>query len=79
MRAVCSAVTKPVNVLAVPGFTVAALAEAGVKRISLGSKLATAAFSGLDAAAREILDHGSFEFSRQGVNFARLQALFGEG
>ena len=79
VKAVCSAVTKPVNVLAVPGFTVPALAEAGAKRISLGSKLATAAFSGLDAAAREILDNGSFEFSRKGVTFGRLQALFGEG
>mgnify|MGYP001156570495 FL=1 len=76
VRAVCSAVSKPVNVLAVPGFTVAALAEAGVKRVSLGSKLATAAFSGLEGAAREILDHGTFDFSRAGVSYARLQALF---
>ncbi|CAG1009005.1 MAG: isocitrate lyase/phosphoenolpyruvate mutase family protein [Rhizobiaceae bacterium] len=76
VRAVCSAVTKPVNVLAVPGFTVAALAEAGVKRVSLGSKLAVAAFSGLDEAAREILDHGTFDFARKGVSYARLQGLF---
>lgn len=76
VRAVCSAVSKPVNVLAVPGFTVAALAEAGVKRVSLGSKLATAAFSGLEGAAREILDQGTFGFSRGGVSYARLQALF---
>lgn len=76
VRAVCSAVTKPVNVLAVSGFTVAALAEAGVKRVSLGSKLAVAAFSGLDEAAREILDHGTFDFARKGVSYARLQGLF---
>ena len=76
VRAVCSAVSKPVNVLAVPGFTVAALAEAGVKRVSLGSKLATAAFSGLEGAAREILDQGTFGFARGGVSYARLQALF---
>ncbi|MGO4838407.1 isocitrate lyase/phosphoenolpyruvate mutase family protein, partial [Rhizobiaceae sp. 2RAB30] len=37
VRTVCQAVTKPVNVLAVPGFTVAQLAEAGARRISLGS------------------------------------------
>ncbi len=79
VRAVCSAVSKPVNVLAVPGFTVAELAGAGARRVSLGSKLAVAAFTGLDAAAREIIDHGSFGFSRAGVSYARLQALFAGG
>src|SRR5690606_35622413 len=36
VEAVCQAVSRPVNVLLQPGFTVAALSEAGVKRISLG-------------------------------------------
>ena len=44
VRTICSSVTKPVNVLAVPGFTVSNLAEAGAKRISLGSKLTTFAY-----------------------------------
>jgi 2-methylisocitrate lyase-like PEP mutase family enzyme len=72
----CAAVTKPVNVLAIPGFTVAGLAEAGVARISLGSKLSTAAFGAVEAAAREMLDHGTFEYARKGTSFARLQAMF---
>ena len=64
------------NVLATPNFTVKALAEAGAKRISLGSKLTTAAFGSLQAASREMLDKGGFEFSKQGVGFGDLQALF---
>jgi 2-methylisocitrate lyase-like PEP mutase family enzyme len=76
IRTVCSAVSKPVNVLATPDFTVTMLAEAGARRISLGSKLTTAAFGVLQAAAREMLDKGSFEFSKQGVAFGDLQALF---
>ncbi len=51
VRTVCAAVSKPVNVLAVRGFTVAALHEAGVRRVSLGSKLTTAAFGAVRRAA----------------------------
>jgi 2-methylisocitrate lyase-like PEP mutase family enzyme len=76
VRKVCAAVTKPVNVLAVPGMTVAALKDAGAKRISLGSKLTNYAFGAVEKAAREMLDQGSFEFSRDGMSFARLQAMF---
>lgn len=76
VRAVCSAVSRPVNVLAVPGFSLAALAEAGAKRISLGSKLSNYAFGMLERAAHEMLDKGTFEFSRDAMAFARLQAMF---
>ncbi len=76
VRAICSSVSKPVNVLAVPGFTVAALAGAGAKRISLGSKLTAYAFGMLEKASREILQEGSFEFSRDAMAFASLQKMF---
>jgi 2-methylisocitrate lyase-like PEP mutase family enzyme len=79
VRTVCASVTKPVNVLAVPGFSVAALAEAGARRISLGSKLTTAAFGAVEAAAREMLDQGTFEFARKGASFGALQKLFSSG
>ena len=39
IRALCDAVSKPVNVLGLPGLTVAEIAEAGAKRISVGSLL----------------------------------------
>lgn len=76
VRTVCSAVSKPVNVLTRPDFTFAALQEAGAKRISLGSKLTTAAFGAVRRAAREMLDEGSFEFSKDEMPFVELQKLF---
>ena len=76
VRAICSAVGKPVNILAVPEFTVAELAGAGVKRISLGSKLTTAAFGAVERAAAEILRDGSFGFAREAMPFAKLQKMF---
>ena len=68
--------TKPVNVLAVPSLTVKALAEAGVRRISLGSKLVTFAYGMIENASREILRDGTFGFARAGMAFSRVQALF---
>src|SRR3954469_13906873 len=50
VRAVCAAVAKPVNFMAgIKGksFTVAALSEAGVKRVSLATSLYRAAMAGL--------------------------------
>jgi len=77
VRTVCSAVTRPVNVLAVPGFTLDGLREAGAIRISLGSKLSTAAFGAVRRAIDEMLAAGSFEFARQAMAFGELQELFG--
>ena len=62
VRAVCSAVSRPVNVLAVAGFTVPQLAEAGVRRVSLGGALSRAAVTAFFRAAREVREEGSFHF-----------------
>jgi 2-methylisocitrate lyase-like PEP mutase family enzyme len=65
VRAVCAAVSKPVNFMAgIKGksFTVAELAAAGVKRISLATSLYRAAMTGLLAAANEVHDHGTFNY-----------------
>ena len=52
---------KPVNVLASPNFaTVAELAAAGVRRISVGGALARTAWTGFLVAAREIAEQGTF-------------------
>lgn len=76
VRTICSAVSRPVNVLAVPGFTVAALAEGGASRVSLGSRLTTYAFGMLQKASREMLEQGTFDFLRDGMTFAALQGMF---
>ncbi len=65
VRAVCSAVSKPVNFMAgIPGktFAVAELAAAGVKRISLATSLYRAAVTGLLVAAREVKESGTFAY-----------------
>jgi len=65
VRAVCAALSRPVNFMAgIKGrsFSVAELAEAGVRRISLASSLYRAAMSGLVGAAREVREQGSFAY-----------------
>lgn len=65
VRTVCQAVSKPVNFMAgVKGrsFSVAELAAAGVKRISLATALHRAAMTGLIQAAREVQTSGTFQF-----------------
>ena len=65
VRAVCAAVSKPVNFMAgIRGksFTVAELTAAGVRRISLATSLYRAAMAGLLAAAREVKDQGTFGY-----------------
>ena len=65
VRAVCAAVSKPVNFMAgIKGksFTVPDLAAAGVKRISLATSLFRAAMTGLLTAATEVKDHGTFGY-----------------
>ena len=62
VRLVTGALSKPVNVLApmLKGVTVAQLADAGVKRISVGGAMARAAITALLRAGMEILDQGGF-------------------
>ena len=60
IRAVCDAVSKPVNVLARRGLTFATIAEAGAQRISVGGSLTWTTVNALADAATEIRDHGDF-------------------
>jgi 2-methylisocitrate lyase-like PEP mutase family enzyme len=60
IRAVCGAVSKPVNVLAHKGLTVAEITEAGGQRISVGGALTWVAVGALAAAAERIRDDGDF-------------------
>jgi 2-methylisocitrate lyase-like PEP mutase family enzyme len=63
IRAVIESVDRPVNVLALPGApTVAELADAGVKRVSVGGAFAFAALGAAVAAGRELLDQGTYSF-----------------
>jgi 2-methylisocitrate lyase-like PEP mutase family enzyme len=81
IKAVVEAVApKPVNVLmsAHTGLTVADLADLGVRRISVGSSLARAAWTGFMRAARGIAEEGSFIGSSDTVPFAEINGFFRE-
>ena len=79
IRAVTSAVTKPVNVVmsaADPALTAAQLAEAGVKRISVGGALSRLALAGFLEGAREMKDSGGFTWMRRTVPTSELKPVF---
>jgi 2-methylisocitrate lyase-like PEP mutase family enzyme len=58
IRAVCEAVSKPVNVLAVPQLTVLQITAAGAQRISVGGALTWVAAKAVADAATAIRDSG---------------------
>jgi 2-methylisocitrate lyase-like PEP mutase family enzyme len=58
IRAVCQAVSRPVNVLALPSLTVPEIVEAGGQRISVGGGLTWVAVKAMADAAAEIRDTG---------------------
>ena len=58
IRAVCAAVSRPVNVLALPGLSVPEIAAAGAQRVSVGGGLTWVAVSAMAAAAKAIRESG---------------------
>jgi 2-methylisocitrate lyase-like PEP mutase family enzyme len=58
IRAVCEAVSKPVNVLAVPALSASEVFEAGAQRISVGGSLTWVAVKAFADAAIAIRDDG---------------------
>ena len=78
VKAVCAAVSKPVNfMVGIKGksFSVAELTSAGVKRISLATALYRAAMTGLLDAIHEVKDTGQFGFLDKCVTTAELNKL----
>src|ERR1700735_2731731 len=82
IRAVCAAVApRAVNALAGgkgSGLTVANLAAAGVRRISVGSALTRAAFGAFLRGAREIAERGTFTFGDDAASFAEISEFMSE-
>ena len=79
IKAIVTAVNpKPVNVLvsANTGLSVSDLAELGVRRISVGSALARAAWTGFIRAAKAIAEEGQFTGFEGSAPFDELNAFF---
>ncbi|MEU9006512.1 isocitrate lyase/phosphoenolpyruvate mutase family protein [Streptomyces sp. NPDC048551] len=77
IRAVCSAVGRPVNVLMTGALklSVADLGDLGVRRVSTGSALSRAALGALVRAAREITESGTFDFGLDALPYADANEL----
>ncbi len=75
---VVRSVDRPVNVLARPGLPpVAALAEVGVRRVSVGGAFAFAALGTAVAAARELREQGTYDYwESAGTGVAAARAAF---
>jgi len=79
IKAIVDAVApKPVNVLmgSYTGLQLSDLAELGVRRVSVGSALARAAWTGFIRAARAMAENGRFDGLQGAVSFAELNDLF---
>ena len=58
IAAVCEAVSRPVNVLALPGLSVAEIVDAGAQRVSVGGALTWVAVGAMADAARTLREAG---------------------
>ncbi|MDP3841918.1 MAG: isocitrate lyase/phosphoenolpyruvate mutase family protein [Oxalobacteraceae bacterium] len=79
IAAVVSSVDRPLNVvMGLQGvqLSVAALSDIGVKRISVGSALSRAALGAFLRAAREMQQHGTFDFANEAVSYQEISAMF---
>lgn len=80
VRAITGALTRPVNMLITPlkGVTVSQLAEAGVKRISIGGAMMRAVIGTIVGGSREMLDAGRFDWMEDMLPTAEIDALFSQ-
>ena len=79
IRTVVASVGKPVNVVMShgdPSLTLAQLADAGVKRVSVGGSLSRLALAAFLRGAREMADKGAFTWMRETVASRELKAVF---
>jgi len=82
LQTLCSAVSLPVNVvvgLRTKGFTTQNLSATGVRRASLGSTLARAAYGAAINALQQNLDSGSFELAETAMDYASVNQLLKAG
>jgi 2-methylisocitrate lyase-like PEP mutase family enzyme len=79
IAAVVSSVDKPVNVImgrAGARLGLAELSQMGVRRISVGSALARTALGIFLRAAREMKEHGTFDFAKDAVSPKEINPMF---
>jgi 2-methylisocitrate lyase-like PEP mutase family enzyme len=78
VRTVCQAVTKPVNVVMGPSaltHSLDDLAQAGVKRVSVGGNFPRVAYTALQKAGEELLGPGTFNWAKGMLTHAQVNEL----
>ena len=81
IAALVRSVDRPVNVLAGldgTAFSLAELADLGVKRVSVGSALARTALGAVLTAAKEMRTKGTFSYAKRAPRLPDLNAAFGK-
>jgi 2-methylisocitrate lyase-like PEP mutase family enzyme len=77
LASLVKAVSLPVNVMAWPGApTVAEFQAAGVRRVSLGTAVAQAAYALAQRAATEVLTKGTYYELEDAIDFGTLNGFF---
>lgn len=79
IRTIASSVSRPLNVVTGmldPGITAEQLAQAGVKRISVGGALCRLALAHFMKGAREMKDQGSFGWMAEMIPAPELRKIF---
>jgi 2-methylisocitrate lyase-like PEP mutase family enzyme len=79
IRQVVAAVSKPINIVmsaADPDLTTQQLADAGVKRISVGGALSRLAYAAVRDAALAMRERGSFQWVRNAMPAKDLKGIF---
>lgn len=67
----------PLNILGGPAAPpLSDLQRMGVRRVSLGSSIARAAYGQAEKAARELFSQGTYESLKVGIPYAQMQSLF---
>lgn len=78
IRELVAAIPAPLNILVGPGApSVGELASLGVRRISLGSSVAAAAYAVAEQAGRELAATGTYESVRTELAYGKLNDLVG--
>jgi len=79
IAAVVRSVDRPINVLVGLGsvpLTLSELSALGVRRVSTGSALCRAALGAFLRAARELREHGTFNYVKDAANSREISAMF---
>ena len=77
IAALVKAIDGPVNIMAKPGApSIPELGRLGVARVSLGPSLILAALTTTQQAARELLEHGTYQTLENSLTFGETNRLF---